>query len=97
MSFQISRDDAINKVRLETEEQIKGTCHCYIPNKCYATNVMLFATFKVLCVVVYCLTAYICLYSVEKYPQAEPYEVMESFNMVSKEVFRNLVLNEYRR
>uniref|UniRef100_A0A8C8M239 polyribonucleotide nucleotidyltransferase n=1 Tax=Oncorhynchus tshawytscha TaxID=74940 RepID=A0A8C8M239_ONCTS len=52
----ISRDDAINKVRLETEEQIK-----------------------------------------EKYPQAEPYEVMESFNMVSKEVFRNLVLNEYRR
>uniref|UniRef100_A0AAZ3QFD1 polyribonucleotide nucleotidyltransferase n=1 Tax=Oncorhynchus tshawytscha TaxID=74940 RepID=A0AAZ3QFD1_ONCTS len=33
----------------------------------------------------------------EKYPQAEPYEVMESFNMVSKEVFRNLVLNEYRR
>uniref|UniRef100_A0A8C7WI00 Polyribonucleotide nucleotidyltransferase 1 n=1 Tax=Oncorhynchus mykiss TaxID=8022 RepID=A0A8C7WI00_ONCMY len=52
----ISRDDAINKVRLETEEQIK-----------------------------------------EKYPQAEPYEVMESFNIVSKEVFRNLVLNEYRR
>uniref|UniRef100_A0A4W5LSU5 Polyribonucleotide nucleotidyltransferase 1, mitochondrial n=1 Tax=Hucho hucho TaxID=62062 RepID=A0A4W5LSU5_9TELE len=52
----ISRDDAINKVRLETEEQMK-----------------------------------------EKYPQAEPYEVMESFNMVSKEVFRNLVLNEYRR
>uniref|UniRef100_A0A673ZAW0 polyribonucleotide nucleotidyltransferase n=1 Tax=Salmo trutta TaxID=8032 RepID=A0A673ZAW0_SALTR len=52
----ISRDDAINKVRLETEEQIK-----------------------------------------EKYPHAEPYEVMESFNMVSKEVFRNLVLNEYRR
>uniref|UniRef100_A0A8C7N9G9 polyribonucleotide nucleotidyltransferase n=1 Tax=Oncorhynchus kisutch TaxID=8019 RepID=A0A8C7N9G9_ONCKI len=54
--FMISRDDAINKVRLETEEQIK-----------------------------------------EKYPHAEPYEVMESFNMVSKEVFRNLVLNEYRR
>uniref|UniRef100_A0AAZ3SE43 Polyribonucleotide nucleotidyltransferase 1, mitochondrial n=1 Tax=Oncorhynchus tshawytscha TaxID=74940 RepID=A0AAZ3SE43_ONCTS len=52
----ISRDDAINKVRLETEEQIK-----------------------------------------EKYPHAESYEVMESFNMVSKEVFRNLVLNEYRR
>uniref|UniRef100_A0AAZ3Q537 polyribonucleotide nucleotidyltransferase n=1 Tax=Oncorhynchus tshawytscha TaxID=74940 RepID=A0AAZ3Q537_ONCTS len=35
--------------------------------------------------------------SIYKYPQAEPYEVMESFNMVSKEVFRNLVLNEYRR
>uniref|UniRef100_A0A8C7UQG1 polyribonucleotide nucleotidyltransferase n=1 Tax=Oncorhynchus mykiss TaxID=8022 RepID=A0A8C7UQG1_ONCMY len=52
----ISRDDAINKVRLETEEQIKEKC-----------------------------------------PHAEPYEVMESFNMVSKEVFRNLVLNEYRR
>uniref|UniRef100_A0A8C8IW50 polyribonucleotide nucleotidyltransferase n=1 Tax=Oncorhynchus tshawytscha TaxID=74940 RepID=A0A8C8IW50_ONCTS len=39
----------------------------------------------------------ICLFSVEKYPHAESYEVMESFNMVSKEVFRNLVLNEYRR
>uniref|UniRef100_A0A8K9UM48 polyribonucleotide nucleotidyltransferase n=1 Tax=Oncorhynchus mykiss TaxID=8022 RepID=A0A8K9UM48_ONCMY len=39
----------------------------------------------------------ICLFSVEKCPHAEPYEVMESFNMVSKEVFRNLVLNEYRR
>ncbi|KAM6956437.1 polyribonucleotide nucleotidyltransferase 1, mitochondrial [Aplochiton taeniatus] len=52
----ISRDDAINKVRLETEEQLK-----------------------------------------EKYPQAEPFEVIESFNTVSKEVFRNLVLNEYKR
>lgn len=39
----------------------------------------------------------VCLFSVEKYPHAEPYEVMESFNMVFKEVFRNLVLNEYRR
>ncbi|XP_066482179.1 polyribonucleotide nucleotidyltransferase 1, mitochondrial isoform X1 [Tiliqua scincoides] len=52
----ISRDDAINKIRLETEEQLK-----------------------------------------EKFPEAEPYEVMESFNVVSKEIFRNLVLNEYRR
>ncbi|KAJ6667075.1 hypothetical protein lerEdw1_019079 [Lerista edwardsae] len=52
----ISRDDAINKIRLETEEQLK-----------------------------------------EKFPEAEPYEIMESFNVVSKEIFRNLVLNEYRR
>ncbi|KAL0964527.1 hypothetical protein UPYG_G00325190 [Umbra pygmaea] len=52
----ISRDDAINKIRLETEEQIK-----------------------------------------EKYPEAEHFEVIESFNTVSKDVFRNLVLNEYRR
>ncbi|XP_074501383.1 polyribonucleotide nucleotidyltransferase 1, mitochondrial [Sebastes fasciatus] len=52
----ISRDEAINKVRLETEEDLK-----------------------------------------ERFPQAEPFEVIESFNTVSKEVFRNLVLNEYRR
>lgn len=52
----ISRDEAINKVRLETEEQIK-----------------------------------------EKHPQADNFEVIESFNTVSKEVFRNLVMNEYRR
>uniref|UniRef100_A0AAQ5Y6U7 polyribonucleotide nucleotidyltransferase n=1 Tax=Amphiprion ocellaris TaxID=80972 RepID=A0AAQ5Y6U7_AMPOC len=29
--------------------------------------------------------------------KAEPFEVIESFNTVSKEIFRNLVLNEYRR
>uniref|UniRef100_A0A8C3B064 Polyribonucleotide nucleotidyltransferase 1, mitochondrial n=1 Tax=Cyclopterus lumpus TaxID=8103 RepID=A0A8C3B064_CYCLU len=52
----ISRDDAINKVRLETEEDLK-----------------------------------------ERFPQAEHFEIMESFNTVSKEVFRNLVLNEYKR
>ncbi|NXW16803.1 PNPT1 nucleotidyltransferase, partial [Circaetus pectoralis] len=52
----ISRDEAINKIRLETEEQLK-----------------------------------------EKFPEAEPYEIIESFNMVSKDIFRNLVLNEYRR
>ncbi|KAL2083253.1 hypothetical protein ACEWY4_021026 [Coilia grayii] len=52
----ISRDEAINKLRLETEEQIK-----------------------------------------EKYQQAESFEVIESFNVISKEVFRNLVLNEYKR
>uniref|UniRef100_A0A674NQI2 polyribonucleotide nucleotidyltransferase n=1 Tax=Takifugu rubripes TaxID=31033 RepID=A0A674NQI2_TAKRU len=52
----ISRDEAINKVRLETEENIK-----------------------------------------DRYPQAEPFEVIESFNTVCKEIFRNLVLNEYRR
>uniref|UniRef100_A0A8C9YQ04 polyribonucleotide nucleotidyltransferase n=1 Tax=Sander lucioperca TaxID=283035 RepID=A0A8C9YQ04_SANLU len=32
-----------------------------------------------------------------KFPQAEPFEVIESFNAVSKEIFRNLVLNEYKR
>ncbi|XP_066851548.1 polyribonucleotide nucleotidyltransferase 1, mitochondrial [Anser cygnoides] len=52
----ISRDEAINKIRLETEEQLK-----------------------------------------EKFPEAEPYEIMESFNVVSKDIFRNLILNEYRR
>ncbi|XP_041646288.1 polyribonucleotide nucleotidyltransferase 1, mitochondrial [Cheilinus undulatus] len=52
----ISRDEAINKVRLETEESLK-----------------------------------------EKFPQAEPFEIIESFNVVSKDIFRNLVLHEYRR
>ncbi|XP_037542802.1 polyribonucleotide nucleotidyltransferase 1, mitochondrial [Nematolebias whitei] len=52
----ISRDEAINKIRLETEEGLKET-----------------------------------------YPQAEPFDVTESFNTVTKEIFRNLVLNEYRR
>ncbi|KAM6922393.1 polyribonucleotide nucleotidyltransferase 1, mitochondrial [Lycodopsis pacificus] len=52
----ISRDEAINKVRRESEEDLK-----------------------------------------ERFPQADPYEVIESFNTVSKDVFRNLVLNEYKR
>ncbi|KAM8851667.1 polyribonucleotide nucleotidyltransferase 1, mitochondrial isoform 1-T1 [Synchiropus picturatus] len=52
----VSRDDAINKIRLETEESLR-----------------------------------------ERFPQAEPFEIVESFNTVSKEIFRNLVLNEYRR
>ncbi|XP_061481746.1 polyribonucleotide nucleotidyltransferase 1, mitochondrial isoform X2 [Rhineura floridana] len=52
----ISRDEAINKIRLETEEQLE-----------------------------------------EKFPEAESYEIMESFNVISKEIFRNLILNEYRR
>ncbi|XP_071756164.2 polyribonucleotide nucleotidyltransferase 1, mitochondrial [Centroberyx gerrardi] len=52
----ISRDDAINKIRLETEEAVK-----------------------------------------EKFPQAEHFEIIESFNTVSKDIFRSLVLNEYRR
>uniref|UniRef100_A0A8C7EHK6 Polyribonucleotide nucleotidyltransferase 1, mitochondrial n=1 Tax=Nothoprocta perdicaria TaxID=30464 RepID=A0A8C7EHK6_NOTPE len=52
----VSRDEAINKIRLETEEQMK-----------------------------------------EKFPEADPYEIMESFNIVSKDIFRNLILNEYRR
>ncbi|XP_076016579.1 polyribonucleotide nucleotidyltransferase 1, mitochondrial [Genypterus blacodes] len=52
----ISRDEAINKIRLETELDLK-----------------------------------------EKFPHAEPFELIESFNVVSKDVFRSLVLNEYRR
>uniref|UniRef100_A0A672GK70 polyribonucleotide nucleotidyltransferase n=1 Tax=Salarias fasciatus TaxID=181472 RepID=A0A672GK70_SALFA len=52
----ISRDEAINKIRLEVEENLK-----------------------------------------EKFPQAEPFEIIESFNTVCKEVFRGLILNEYRR
>uniref|UniRef100_A0A667ZK37 Polynucleotide phosphorylase 1 n=1 Tax=Myripristis murdjan TaxID=586833 RepID=A0A667ZK37_9TELE len=55
-TYLISRDDAIKKIRLETEEELK-----------------------------------------EKFPQAEPFEVIESFNSVCKEIFRNLVLNEYKR
>ena len=34
---------------------------------------------------------------VVKYPQAELFEVMECFNTVSKDIFRNLVLHEYKR
>uniref|UniRef100_A0A672GF10 polyribonucleotide nucleotidyltransferase n=1 Tax=Salarias fasciatus TaxID=181472 RepID=A0A672GF10_SALFA len=56
MVEQISRDEAINKIRLEVEENLK-----------------------------------------EKFPQAEPFEIIESFNTVCKEVFRGLILNEYRR
>ncbi|XP_030627170.1 polyribonucleotide nucleotidyltransferase 1, mitochondrial [Chanos chanos] len=52
----ISRDEAINKIRLDTEEHIK-----------------------------------------EKFTQAEPLEVIEAFNVVSKEIFRNIILNDYRR
>lgn len=52
----ISRDDAINKIRLETEEELK-----------------------------------------ERFPQAEPFDIIDSFNTVSKEIFRNLVLQEYKR
>ncbi|KAM6221166.1 polyribonucleotide nucleotidyltransferase 1, mitochondrial [Rhynchocyon petersi] len=52
----VSRDEAINKIRLETEEQLK-----------------------------------------EKFPEAEPYDLIESFNVVSKEVFRSIILNEYKR
>ncbi|XP_028845287.1 polyribonucleotide nucleotidyltransferase 1, mitochondrial [Denticeps clupeoides] len=52
----ISRDEAINKIRLETEEQLK-----------------------------------------DKYQNADSFEIIEAFNVVSKEIFRNLALNEYRR
>ncbi|XP_019372212.1 PREDICTED: polyribonucleotide nucleotidyltransferase 1, mitochondrial isoform X1 [Gavialis gangeticus] len=33
----------------------------------------------------------------EKFPEAEPYAIMESFSVVSKDVFRTLVLNNYIR
>uniref|UniRef100_A0A9L0K3E5 Polyribonucleotide nucleotidyltransferase 1, mitochondrial n=1 Tax=Equus asinus TaxID=9793 RepID=A0A9L0K3E5_EQUAS len=52
----ISRDEAVNKIRLDTEEQLK-----------------------------------------EKFPEVDPYEIIESFNVVSKEVFRSIILNEYKR
>ncbi|XP_013370178.1 PREDICTED: polyribonucleotide nucleotidyltransferase 1, mitochondrial isoform X2 [Chinchilla lanigera] len=52
----VSRDEAINKIRLDTEEQLK-----------------------------------------EKFPDADPYEIIESFNVVAKEVFRSIILNEYKR
>ncbi|XP_054584145.1 polyribonucleotide nucleotidyltransferase 1, mitochondrial isoform X2 [Eptesicus fuscus] len=52
----ISRDEAVNKIRLDTEEQLK-----------------------------------------EKFPEADSYEIIESFNVVAKEVFRSIILNEYKR
>uniref|UniRef100_A0A2K5IXN5 Polyribonucleotide nucleotidyltransferase 1, mitochondrial n=1 Tax=Colobus angolensis palliatus TaxID=336983 RepID=A0A2K5IXN5_COLAP len=52
----VSRDEAVNKIRLDTEEQLK-----------------------------------------EKFPEADPYEIIESFNVVAKEVFRSIILNEYKR
>ncbi|KFO18495.1 Polyribonucleotide nucleotidyltransferase 1, mitochondrial [Fukomys damarensis] len=52
----VSRDEAVNKIRLDTEEQLK-----------------------------------------ENFPEADPYEIIESFNVVSKEVFRSIILNEYKR
>ncbi|XP_034283139.1 polyribonucleotide nucleotidyltransferase 1, mitochondrial [Pantherophis guttatus] len=33
----------------------------------------------------------------KKFPGADSYEITESFNVVSKEIFRNLIMNEYRR
>ncbi|XP_003467547.1 polyribonucleotide nucleotidyltransferase 1, mitochondrial isoform X1 [Cavia porcellus] len=52
----VSRDEAINKIRLDTEEQLK-----------------------------------------EKFPETDPYEIIESFNVAAKEVFRSIILNEYKR
>ncbi|XP_055484744.1 polyribonucleotide nucleotidyltransferase 1, mitochondrial [Psammomys obesus] len=52
----ISRDEAVNKIRLDTEEQLK-----------------------------------------EKFPEVDQFEIIESFNVVAKEVFRSIVLNEYKR
>ncbi|XP_012873464.1 PREDICTED: polyribonucleotide nucleotidyltransferase 1, mitochondrial [Dipodomys ordii] len=52
----ISRDETVNKIRLDTEEQLK-----------------------------------------EKFPDVDPYEIIESFNIVAKEVFRSIILNEYKR
>ncbi|KAL6082331.1 hypothetical protein STEG23_021486, partial [Scotinomys teguina] len=52
----ISRDEAVNKIRLDTEEQLK-----------------------------------------EKFPEVDQFEIIESFNVVAKEVFRSIILNEYKR
>uniref|UniRef100_A0A670YXN2 polyribonucleotide nucleotidyltransferase n=1 Tax=Pseudonaja textilis TaxID=8673 RepID=A0A670YXN2_PSETE len=34
---------------------------------------------------------------VKYFPGADSYEITESFNVVAKEIFRNLIINEYRR
>ncbi|XP_078261917.1 polyribonucleotide nucleotidyltransferase 1, mitochondrial [Rhinoraja longicauda] len=52
----ISRDDAINKIRLETEEQLRET-----------------------------------------FSDVDSFDMIEAFNIVSKEVFRNIIMNEYLR
>ncbi|ERE88777.1 serine/threonine-protein phosphatase 4 regulatory subunit 3B [Cricetulus griseus] len=52
----ISRDEAVNKIRLDTEEQLK-----------------------------------------EKFPDVDQFEIIESFNVVAKEIFRSIILNEYKR
>nr|XP_030733112.1 polyribonucleotide nucleotidyltransferase 1, mitochondrial isoform X4 [Globicephala melas] len=52
----ISRDEAVNKIRLDTEEQLK-----------------------------------------EKFPEVDSYEIIESFNVAAKDVFRSIILNEYKR
>ncbi|KAI4547036.1 hypothetical protein R6Z07F_004205 [Ovis aries] len=52
----ISRDEAINKIRLDTEEQLK-----------------------------------------EKFPEVDSCEIIESFNVATKDVFRSIILNEYKR
>jgi hypothetical protein len=39
----------------------------------------------------------ICLFSVEKFPEVDQFEIIESFNIVAKEVFRSIILNEYKR
>uniref|UniRef100_A0A2K6F434 polyribonucleotide nucleotidyltransferase n=1 Tax=Propithecus coquereli TaxID=379532 RepID=A0A2K6F434_PROCO len=39
----------------------------------------------------------VCLFSIEKFTEVDPYEIIESFNVVAKEVFRSIILNEYKR
>uniref|UniRef100_A0A8I5ZRL9 polyribonucleotide nucleotidyltransferase n=1 Tax=Rattus norvegicus TaxID=10116 RepID=A0A8I5ZRL9_RAT len=39
----------------------------------------------------------ICLFSIEKFPEVDQLEIIESFNVVAKEVFRSIILNEYKR
>uniref|UniRef100_A0A8D1M612 polyribonucleotide nucleotidyltransferase n=1 Tax=Sus scrofa TaxID=9823 RepID=A0A8D1M612_PIG len=39
----------------------------------------------------------VCLSSIEKYPEVDSYEIIESFNVAAKEVFRSIILNEYKR
>lgn len=38
-----------------------------------------------------------CFFSIEKFPEVDQFEIIESFNVVAKEVFRSIILNEYKR
>lgn len=39
----------------------------------------------------------VCLSSTEKFPEVDSYEIIESFNVATKDVFRSIILNEYKR
>uniref|UniRef100_UPI00358EAAA9 LOW QUALITY PROTEIN: polyribonucleotide nucleotidyltransferase 1, mitochondrial-like n=1 Tax=Myxine glutinosa TaxID=7769 RepID=UPI00358EAAA9 len=52
----ISRDEAVNKIRLHAEEQLR-----------------------------------------EKFPETEPFDIMEAFSAMVRDIFRNMILDESRR